>query len=204
MRRFGWFLWLVATPCLASPPVYRFDEVLAGDRPEAWAMQYFAAAALPTGFAPPALAAGEWNVSAELAHVPALGERRRTVGFEGTKLEDLDKSPVVGRVRVDVGLPAHWRLEAGWTPPVAIDGARPRALFTMAIARRLAGGAGFALDARAFGQHGAVGGAFTCPAAIAGSTDPGENPYACEAPSRDTYRLRQYGVELDGAWGRGA
>jgi hypothetical protein len=197
-------LGLFASASAFAQPVYRFDEVLAADRPEAWAMHYLASAALPTGFgATPDLAAGQWRLAAELAHIPRLDEAQRTVGLEGTKLEDLNKSPVFGRLRVDVGLPAKWRLEAGWTPPVTIGGARADALFALAIGRRFDVGERVSLHARVFGQHGRIGGDFTCPAELANEPDPELNPYGCEAASHDRFALRQYGAELDAAFGRG-
>jgi hypothetical protein len=198
------WLGLAFAPAVLAVPVFRADEVLDLDRPEAWAMNYLASAALPTGFGPTPLAAGQWRVAAELAHIPTLDEAQRTVGFEGTKLEDLNKSPVFGRVRVDVGLPAKWRLEAGWTPPVTIDGAQADALFVLGVGRRFDPGESVSLHARAFGQHGHVVGDFTCPRELANEPDPLLNPFGCEAASRDRYALRQYGVELDAAFGRGA
>jgi hypothetical protein len=198
------WLGLLVGPAAMAQPVFHADEVLEADRPEAWAMNYLASAALPTGFgATSELGAGDWRLAVELAHIPALDDTQRTVGFEGTKLEDLNKSPVFGRVRVDVGLPAQWRLEAGWTPPVTIDGARPDSLFSLAIGRRFAPGERVSLHARAFGQHGSVGGDFTCPAELANEPDPILNPFGCEAASHDRYALRQYGTELEATFGRG-
>ena len=203
-RAIVFWLGLFALPAAFAQPVYSFDEVLEADRTEAWAMHYLASAALPTGFgATPDLAAGQWRLSVELAHIPRLDESQRTVGLEGTKLEDLNKSPVFGRLRIDVGLPAQWRLEAGWTPPVTIDGTRADALLALAIGRRFDVGERVALHARVFGQHGRIGGDFTCPAELANEPDPLLNPYGCEAASHDRFDLRQYGAELDATFGRG-
>jgi hypothetical protein len=187
-----------------AQPVVRADEVLDADRPEAWAMQYLAAAALPAGYgAAPPLAPGRWELAAEFAHIPALDTDQRRVGFDGTKVENLNTAPLVGRVRAGVGLPGRFRLEAGWTPPLAIDGARPHALFSLALARPLVARVSWSLHARAFAQHGSVTGDFTCPRELAGVADPQRNPYGCEAASHDRFRLRQRGLEAQLAWTRG-
>ena len=184
--------------------VVRFDEILAADRPEAWAMQYLASSTVPAAYAPgPGLEVGEFELAVELAHVPSLSDAQRRVGFEGTKVENLNTAPVFGRVRASVGLPAHWRLEAGWTPPLTLDGATPHALFALAIGRRWWTSGPWSLDARAFGQRGSVTGDFTCPEEIVGATDPEVNPFGCEAPSHDRFRLRQYGLEATLAWTHG-
>jgi hypothetical protein len=186
-------------------PVVRFDEILAPDRPEAWAMQYVAAATLPAGYSPcPALAPGAWELAGELAQMPSIDEDRRRVGFEGTKVENLNTAPVFGRLRGALGLPGRWRLEAGWTPPVTLDGARPQELVSLAVGKRWLVGEAWSLDARAFGQHGSIGGDFTCPAELAGVADPDANPFGCEAPSSDRFRVRQYGLEGAFAWTRQA
>jgi hypothetical protein len=199
-------LWLsvCGTALAQDVPEYRADEVLALDRTEAWAMNYLASAALPIGAGPPGDAApGEWRLIGELGHNPSLDADQRLVGLDGTKREDLNKSPVFGRLRADVALPAHLRLELGWTPPVAIGGSRPRSLFATALAWRVVARDPFALGVRVFGQHGHVSGDFTCPEEIVGLTDPELNPYGCEARSNDRYALRQYGAEVEGQWRRG-
>src|SRR5688572_9486448 len=48
----------------SAQPVFRADEFLAPDRPEAWAMNYFAASTFMTAFGErPALAPGDWDVA---------------------------------------------------------------------------------------------------------------------------------------------
>ena len=177
--------------------VVRSDERLAADRPEAWAMNYFTAASLMTGFGPtPTLLSGQWSVAAEIGHVPRLSERQEQVGLGGFKQEDLNKSPVFGRVRGMLGLPDGWMVELGYTPPLEIDGARPRDLFAAAIGRRVFSRGDVSASARLFGQHGQGGGDITCPAELAGVEDPGRNPYDCRAASDDRLRMNYYGLEL--------
>lgn len=189
---------------LASPAraqmVIRDDEVLDGDRPEAWAMHYMTATTLMTAFGPsPVLAPGHWQVAAELGEVPHLDTAQRDVGFNGTKAEDLNKSPVFGRVRGWIGLPGGFVAELAWTPPVEIDGAKPRDIWAAAIARRVVDKNGLVVSLRAFGQHGAVVGDVTCPAELANVQDFDLNPYGCEAPSSDTLQLNYYGLESTAA-----
>jgi hypothetical protein len=197
-----WLGLLLGHAALAQP-VFRDDAVLASDRPEAWAMNTMAATALLTGFdAPPAR--GEWRLALELDPVPHLSERERTVGFEGTKVEDLNKSPVFGRVRAAVGLPAGWHAELAWTPPATIDGTHADDAWGVGFGHALWTRDTFALQARAFAQHAIVWGDITCPVALVGVDDPGRNPYGCEAPSHDRFRMDQYGAELGLQWDRGA
>lgn len=185
--------------------IHGYDERLASDRPEAWAMNYFTATTFMTGFGPtPALRPGQWATAIELGHVPSLDGEQRRVGFRGSKSEDLNKSPVIGRLRGLLGLPGGWVVELGYTPPVEIDGARPRDLVAVAVGRRLFERGDLSLSARLFGQHGSVSGDITCPAGLAGLEDGKANPYGCRAPSDDRLRLNYYGFELTPALRRGA
>lgn len=203
-------LLLALTAMVAAVPVsaqhdHDLDshEVLAADRPESWAMNYMAASSLMTGFGlPDGLAAGQWQLAADIGHIPHLRERQRRVGFNGFKLEDLNKSPVFGRVRFQLGLPFEWQLDLGYTPPVEIDGAQPRDLFAIAIGKTIWRGERLALAVRAHGQHGQVGGDITCPAELAIGYDRVLNPFGCQAPSNDRVDLNQYGAAaaLGGSW----
>lgn len=184
--------------------VFRDDERLESDRPEAWAMHRATGATVMTGFgATPRLASGQWQASLELGHVPRLTTSGQRVGFRGTKHEDLNKSPVFGRLRLLAGLPRGWVLEIGYTPPLEIDGARADDLVTAAIGRRLFDGDRLVLSVRAFGQHGGIRGDITCPAALAGIEDGQRNPYGCQAPSDDRVTLDHHGVDVTAAWSAG-
>lgn len=183
---------------------FRDDEVLAAERPEAWALRHAAATTTFTAFgATPPLDPGEWRLAVDLGQVPHLSRRQRTVGLGGTKLEDLNKSPVFGRLRGSLGLPGGWVAELGYTPPLEIDGLRARDLLALALGRRLLEREGFTLSARAFGQSGGFEGDITCPSDLAGPPDAATNPYGCEAPSRDRVRLRYHGLDLTVATQRG-
>jgi hypothetical protein len=192
---------LLAAP-LQAQQIVADEELLASDRPEAWAMNYAMASSVMTAFGElPALAPGEWRVAAELGHIPGLSDEQSRVGFGGEKAEDLDKSPVFGRGRIVIGLPGAWIAELGYTPPLRIDGARTRDLFALALGRRVLQRDAWTLSARAFGQHGKAEGDITCPASVAGPFDPVRNPFGCVAASKDTIDLNYYGADLTAAWG---
>jgi len=187
-----------------AQPVTGAVERLRPDRPEAWAMNYFTASSFMTGFgATRPLQAGEWVAAVELGHIPRLSEEQRQVGFSGFKKEDLNKSPVIGRLRGMIGLPGGWVAELGYTPPLDIDGTRAHDLVAAAVGRRLFERGEWSLSARAFGQHGRVGGDITCPAELAGSEDAERNPYGCRRRSEDRLQLNYYGLELTLAQQRG-
>lgn len=179
----------------------RFDETLASDRPEAWAMKYVAASTLMTAFGEtPALPPWRWGVALDLGHVPRLSEAQQRVGFNASKQEDLNKSPVFGRLRLVAGLPGGFVAELGYTPPLKIRGARPRDLFAVAIGRRVLEGEGYSVSMRAFGQHGRGQGDITCPARLAGVEDLERNPFACRAASDDHIELGHYGIDVTSSW----
>ena len=181
------------------------DENLESDRPEAWAMNYLAASSLMTSFGrTPELSPGRWIVAVDLGQIPRLSEAKQHVGFSGIKYEDLNKSPVFGRVRFVLGLPGSWVAELGYTPQVSINGARPRELAAIAIGRRVLERGPFTLSVRAFGQHGQVQGDITCPARLAGISDLQQNPFGCRASSNDHFALNYYAMELTSGWTAGA
>lgn len=179
-------------------------EILDSKRPEAWAMNYLAATSFMTGFGQtPSLEWGQWEVSAELGEIPHLSAEQQRVGLNGFKHEDLNKSPAFGRLRLLVGLPGKWVAELGYTPPVSIDGAKPHDVFALGIGRRVLERNNFTLSARAFGQHGNVTGDITCDRGLAGVADPAINPFGCQAPSNDRFKLNYYGADVTGGWNTG-
>jgi hypothetical protein len=197
----------VLSPCLLAlallgravlaQTIVHDDEHLATDRPEAWAMNHVAASTFLTALGEsPAMAPGRWDIVLEATVIPRLSDAQQQVGFRGFKKEDLNRSPVFGRLRVRFGLPAGWVAEVAYTPPLEIHGTRPRDLFAVAIGHRIVERAGWTLSARAFGQHGAAQGDITCPARLAGVADREENPSGCVAASDDRIELDYYGVDV--------
>src|SRR5512134_658776 len=68
-------------------------EQLSFNRPEAWALKYFASATLMSGLETPRTR-DPWSVSfgAEIGWLPSVSDSQRFVGFNGTKQEDLNKA----------------------------------------------------------------------------------------------------------------
>lgn len=201
-RRASLLLWLAWAATAGAQTVVRDEEILASDRPEAWAMNYVTAASLMTsgGAAP---GPGAWRVAGDLRHVPTLSRAQQQVGFGGAKAEDLNKSPVFGRLRIARGFADGWHLELGYTPPLRIDGVRVRDLFALAVGKQWMLPRAATLSLRAFGQHGSAHGDITCPAEVAGPFDAEANPFGCVAPSSDRIALNHYGVQGAAAIGRG-
>lgn len=186
-----------------SLPVSRGDQRVADDSGEAWAMRHVGAATLMTGMgALPSLAPGAWAVGAELSQVPHLDQDQQRVGLGGSKQEDLNKSPVFGRARLWLGLPAGLVAEIGYTPPLRIDGTEAENLFAVAVGRRWMVGGRYGLSLRAHGQHGTARGDITCPAQVVGRTLD-DNPFRCSRRSDDRIALNHHGLEAtaDATWG---
>ncbi len=201
-------LWLsalfLASQAAPAQTVIEDNRSLASDTPEAWAMRYFAGTTLMTSFGETArLVPWDWNVAFDLGSIPHLSDAQQRVGFGGFKNEDLNKSPVLGRLRLALGLPGAWVAELGYTPPLEIGGARARNVVAMAVGGRLFESDAFTLSIRALGQVGKVQGDITCPARVAGVTDPLQNPYGCLAPSKDTFTTNYYGIDATAGWEAG-
>jgi hypothetical protein len=176
-------------------------EELDFDRPEAWAMKWFNSVLLMTGLGGPEdLSPGGLELAVEGGWVPSLSAEERRVGFIGQKEEDLNRTSVVGRLRLAVGLPARLTLTAGYTPPIEVDGVTPHFL-ALALGRPLAEGRAFRLDLRLTAQTGTIEGDLTCPAAeVAAGDDPDRNPLGCLEPSDDEMSATSAGLELAGTW----
>lgn len=181
-------------------PVVEGVEDLDFDRPEAWAMKYFANVTLLTGLgAPRGRDPGAVEVGLEALWIPHLSAEERTVGFDGTKTEDLNKLPAYVRPRVTVGLPGKLSLTAAYVPPLEVEGVEPHFL-ALALERPLIRGDAWGLGARLHSQVGEIQGDFTCTDADL-QAPPGApgNPFGCVERSSDTYDLTTYGFELIGS-----
>jgi len=203
-------LWLSAlfllTRVALAQTVVEDNRSVASDSPEGWAMRYFAGTTLMTSFGEAArLPPWRWNAAVDVGNIPRLSDAQQRVAFGGSKSDDLNKSPVFGRLRLAVGLPDAWVAELGYTPPLEIAGSRARNVFAMAIGRRVIEGDAMSLSLRALGQVGKVRGDITCPASVAGNPDPILNPFDCRAPpSNDTFTTNYYGVDATIGWDAGA
>jgi opacity protein-like surface antigen len=172
-------------------------ERLDFDRPESWGMKYYASLALFTGMGVPReRAAGEVDLGFEGGYVPQLSDAQRRIGFNGTKLEDVNKTSFFGRIRGSVGLGRRVALELAYTPPVERGGATPNIL-ALALGRPFVLAPSWRLGARAHGEIGTIKADVTCSAdeGAAGS-DLQANPFQCVRPSEDESRLKTVGLEL--------
>jgi hypothetical protein len=166
------------------------------DRPESWAMKYFTSLSIMTGLGTPGPTdSGSVELAFEGGIVPNLGEEKRRVGFVGSKVEDLNRTNLFGRLRATFGLPRNFSLAVGVTPPVEVDGVTPR-LFSVAIARPVLDSSSWRLGLRFHGRTGTIEGDLTCPEDIAGVMDPELNPDLCLEPSNDEVTTSQVGLEL--------
>lgn len=180
----------------AAQPVITGTERIDSDRPEAWALRYFTATTLLGGFDVPARRdTGSIVVGGEAVWIPYLNADQRRVGFNGTKLEDLNKAPVFVRPRIIVGLPRGLAATVAFVPPVEAFEVRPK-LLGAALEQAVYESAGWNLGWRAYAQTGTARAAFTCPADAAAFT-PGDsqNLYGCLRASTDTATLRYVGIE---------
>lgn len=196
----GALLWLSATGLVEAQVRVDNREELAFDRPESWAMKYFSSVSLPTGLGGPReLEAGSIDLGLEAGWVPSLDEEERTVGFFGTKTEDLNKTSIFGRPRATFGLPRRFSLTLGYVPPIEVNGVEPN-LLAVAIGRPLLTRGNKRLGLALAAQDGTMKGDFTCSAAeAAAGDDRTRNPFGCEAPSRDELDVRTLTLELTGA-----
>ena len=172
-------------------------ETLDFERPESWGMKYYASVALPTGMgAPQTRAAGELELGFEGGHVPQLSDAERRIGFGGTKLEDVNKTPLFGRARASVGLGKAVALELAYTPPIEMGGARANIL-ALALGRPFELAPSWRLGVRGYGQIGSIKADITCSAdEVAAGDDVQANPFQCVHPSEDESRQKVVGLEL--------
>jgi opacity protein-like surface antigen len=172
------------------------EETLDFNRPESWALKYYTSLTLFTGMdVPQHRRAGQVDLALEGGQVPQLSADQARVGFDGTKVEDVNKTRVFGRLRGSVGLGRGFGLEVGYTPPLKVGGARPN-LLAIAIGRPF-DVASFRLGVRGFGQIGAIDADITCSAGeVAAGADPQRNPFNCIAPSQDRSHQKVAGLEL--------
>lgn len=174
------------------------EEAVAFDSPEGWAMAYMIASSLNLGTAPPrATRPAQWRLSGEVGSIPTLSEEQQKVGFGGFKNEDLNKSPVFGRLRASVGIIWDITAEIAYTPPINIDGAQPTGLWGAALSRPLINRDHWGVGVRVFAQQGQVRADVTCSAEVAQApTFTADNPFGCIAPSKDRLTLDHHGAEV--------
>ncbi len=161
-------------------------------------MAYVMGTTLPAGWS---LAASEEEsfVSLEVNEVPHLNMRQRRVGFQGTKLEDLNKSPVFARAWLSHQLPNEWHIHAGWTPPIRVRDVKPKTVVALVLAKEYRWSA-WRMGVAAQGGINRIDGDFTCSQDVVDGFDPDGNPFGCSERSKDELNGTYFGVELGGLW----
>ena len=157
--------------------------------------------------APRSVAAGDLALGAEVGNVPSPSSQLRRPEFcYQSHSEETTLTPMYGRPRLMLGLPAGVALEASYVPPVTVGDATPN-LVSVALARPTeltVGQREVTLALRAHGTFGRVRGAITCPA-TALQTDDATAPCYGTQPSRDTFYPSMVGGEgAVGVRGRGS
>lgn len=191
---------LLATTPSFGQQVIEFTETLDFDRPESWAMKYFASLSILTGMGvPEALDPGGVSLGFEGGIVPYLTEAQQTVGFEGTKFEDMNRTRFFGRVRARVGLGRKTAIELGYVPPIEVNRVTPH-LFAVGAGRPFELAGAWQLGVRGYAQFGTIDGDITCSAR---EIESGQNAFGCEAPSEDELSQKIYGAELTAGYVEG-
>ncbi|NNM29474.1 MAG: hypothetical protein HKO57_08130 [Akkermansiaceae bacterium] len=197
--RIGWLAGAVALALrgAAGAQVITLTTVedLDFDRPEAWAMKRTAALLMFTSVGPPAdREDGELELSLESIWNPGLSRGERTVGFKGTKEEDINRLPVVPRPRLTMGIGFNTTFELAYIPPVEIEGIEPNVL-AVALERPVYRCDDLILGLRLFGQLGTAKGDITCS-----EDDARDGIGGCLAPSEDEVQLNYAGLALTGGY----
>ena len=191
---------LAAAP--AAPARAQFvvatTETLDFDRPESWGMKYYASLALFTSMGvPDKRTGGTIDLGFEGSYVPQMSDEERRIGFNGTKLEDVNKASFFGRIRGSVGLGKGLALELGYTPPIEMGGAKPNIL-ALALGRPFELSPAWRLGVRGYGQIGTIKGDITCSAdEVAAGDDVQLNPFQCVEPSEDESHQKVIGLGLN-------
>jgi opacity protein-like surface antigen len=190
-------LGLAAADTARAQLVLADTERLDFDRPESWGMKYYASLALLTGMGvPERREAGRIDLGVEGGYVPQLSDAERRLGFAGTKLEDVNKTRLFGRLRGTLGVGRGVALELGYTPPIERGGATP-SIVSLAVGRAMSLSPSWRLGVRGHGQLGTIKGDITCSAAEVAAGDDGQrNPFGCIRPSKDVSRHKIVGLEL--------
>src|SRR5262245_158168 len=153
-------------------------QTLDFDRPESWGMKYYASLALLTAMGvPERRAAGQVDLGFEGGYVPQMSDEERRIGFNGTKLEDVNKTKFFGRIRGSVGLGKGFALELAYTPPIELGGAKPNIL-ALGLGRPFQLSDTWRLGVRGYGQIGKIEADITCSAdEVAAGDDTQGNPF---------------------------
>ncbi len=173
------------------------EDQIAFQRPESWAMASAAWALAPSPTrAIPEAQAGTLSVGGDAAYLRRFSTREEQVGFEGTAPESMNRTPVLGDLRLEAGAPGGVQVVLGWTPPVYVQGIRAD-VATLALERQCLHADHFRLGLRVFGAIGQLSGDITSDQATADA--PGGsagNPLDTDGESHDKFNWRMAGIDL--------
>jgi hypothetical protein len=174
------------------------DQKFDLDTPEGWAMAFMTTSAQNLGQMPPrSVNIRDLSISAELSSIPHLNKEQQVVGIGGTKNEDLNKTPVFGRLRASVGLPWDISAEISWTPPVKINDSKPDDLWGAALSKPLFSNEKIGIGLRLFLLRGGVIASVTCSEDMVNSPAySDENFVGCVDLSKDRLKMNHEGVEV--------
>jgi len=202
VKRWNLFLsfclfWASGSQLVQAQSYFSNREILAKDRPEAWVMKWIGSELqMTTMGVARGIEAGNVELGLDLGWLPSLNDTQRLIGFNGIKRENVNRTPVFARPRVEIALPARLSLGLGYIPPVRIGGIRPNVL-ALSLSRPIVLQPRWRLAGRIHGQAGHLSGDITCDAdTVSAGDDPIRNPFQCEAPSNDQMRIREIGAEL--------
>ena len=188
-------------PCALSAQGRPDPEYFDFDAPEAWAMKYFTSASLITGYGPiPSREAGWIDLQLEVVELPFLGEEYRRIGFNGTKVENLNNAPISIRPHFIYYLRNSLALSLSYVPPIELWDVKANLLAGTLNWSPINKGP-LTVGLRIYGQIGTADGAFTCSGEnVAAGYDFENNPYGCNKISRDRAHLDYLGVEISAAY----
>jgi hypothetical protein len=195
------FIGVALTTAASAQHLVDHEDRLAKDRPEFWAMKLVGSEVMLTSMGVPGrVEPGKIDLGLELGWLPSLSREQRLIGFNGTKEEHVNRTPLVARPRVNIGLPQDLTLTLGYIPPVRLGGIQPNIL-AVSVGRPLVTLDKWRLGLRLLGQVGRLRGDVTCDRETVGAgLDATRNPFGCEAPSDDRLTIRSGGVELGNAF----
>jgi len=193
--------WACGTSLAQAQVYFSPREILAKDRPESWVMKLIGSELQMTAMG---IAGGAepWKIEfgAELGWIPSLDDNQRLIGFDGLKRENVNRTSIFARPRVEIAFPAKFSLGVGYIPPIRIGGIRPNVL-AMSLGRPIVLRPRWRLAGRIHGQAGTLSGDITCDQdTVNAGNDPVQNPFNCAAPSDDQMRVHEIGAELAAAF----
>ena len=195
-------LFLLIVSFIFSPKIQANSSIITQsvdfDSPEGWGMAYMTAASLNLADSfPEKLSFGEFEISAEINSIPELNSEQQKIGFGGLKYEDLNKSPVFGKGKIKMGFYYDSILEFSYTPPLEVNGAKPKDLYGFSLSKELIKNDSLNFGLRVFNLSGHAVADVTCSKQVVSEPlyTPG-NPSGCISTSKDKIDLGHKGLEM--------